>query len=329
MAIYGNATLTDPRNSMGKGARNEPIDEMLSRLENYGRTTYGLRPQNHVRKFVNDMDPNVLSTGGALLGVDPPTLLQIGMTQTDVIRANAEIVPSEGNFGAIVPTIDGTDNMGCVITQGTPSTSQDSQTGRRLFSPRTYSSDRMIISRVLETDGVRLMPGVLVSLGHQLGRRQNYDWTVGVQNGIVNMAGVGVTTASSSAIAIDEVLALIGSINAFYRSTASLMMNTATWTALATVKDSSGQYLWRLSGLHKFPLVFNDHMPNIAPGAKPILYGPLSLYKVFDKGQVTIQRFTEEYAENYEVGYEAFLQSDGALADATGNAVKTLQMAAT
>jgi HK97 family phage major capsid protein len=286
-----------------------------------------------MREIRNDVHPDVLSSGGALIGVDPVLVIQTGMTASSAMLQNCELLTPLGNYQHILPTLDDVGNEGTVINANNPSTTVDiNQFGRRKFNPRIFSSNRLKVSRIVEDDASALLPSVLFALGTRIGRRINREFTVGGGSsgpiGITQSAGVGVTAASASVIAVDEVLQLIGSVNAYYRQGASLMMNTATWTAMATLKDGEGQYLWRLAGLHEFPVVFNDHMPSIAAGATPILYGPLSVYKAFMLGSIEIQRFIEQYAKNYEVAYEGFLQADGALADASGNAVKTLQMAA-
>jgi len=332
MPFFGAPTAAD---KPADPYRDERISKLLNELTDH-RHKYPLRANDTVRKqmrVLNDLDPNKLSSGGALLGVDPIVALQIGMVATSAMRANAEILGRLGNYAHIVPTLDDVANEGVIVTPSNPSTTVDMVgCGRRKFNPVIFSSTRLKVSRVVETDAARLMPGIMFALGQRLARKQNREFTVGEGHngpqGIVPAAGVGVTAASATAIATDEVLRLVGSVNAFYRQTASLMMNTTTWTVLATAKDGQGQYAWRLAGLHEFPLVLNDHMPDIAAGAKPIVYGDLSAYKIFDLGEVTIQRFVEEYVAFYESAYEAWLQSDGALADASGNAVHALQMAA-
>lgn len=317
----------------------ERCDKFISKLENSptDRARFDLLPQRAVaakmREVRNDLHGDFLSTGGGLLGVDPILSVQVGMNAASAMLQNCEILTPLGHYAHFLPTLDDIANEGTIINVNNPSTTVDmTGFGRRKFNPVVFSSNRVKVSRAIEEDATATMPNVLFALGNRIGRKLNREYTVGGgiagPIGICNSAGVGVTAASATAIEVDEVLKLIGSINAFYRSTASLMMNTNTWTALTTAKDGNGQYLWRLAGLHEFPLVLNDHMPDIAAGATPILFGPLSVYKAFHLGDITIQRFAEQYAGNYEVAYEGFLQADGALADASGNAVKTLQMAA-
>ena len=58
---------------------------------------------------------------------------------------------------------------------------------------------------------------------------------------------MGVTTASATAITIDEVLDLFYSLKAPYRNRAVFVMNDSTVKAIRKLKDGQGQYLWQPS----------------------------------------------------------------------------------
>lgn len=85
-------------------------------------------------------------------------------------------------------------------------------------------------------------------------------------------ADVGVTAASATVIAFDEVSKLFFSLKPEYRMNAIWTMNDETALALRELKDSAGNYLWRGTAdtLLGRPVVISNHMPSAASGSKPI-----------------------------------------------------------
>ncbi|TLP41044.1 phage major capsid protein [Arcobacter arenosus] len=150
--------------------------------------------------------------------------------------------------------------------------------------------------------------------------------------GVLVTATVGKTAASATAIAPDEILDLMTSLDEDYEGNAYLMMNKNTRNAIRKMKDSNGQYLW-VQGFGGNPDTFdgkpiriNKYMPDIAAGAKPIAYGDFSYYHIKDRKVMTLKRLDELYAGTGHVGFRIDKRVDAKLVLA--DAVKTLQMAA-
>lgn len=150
--------------------------------------------------------------------------------------------------------------------------------------------------------------------------------------GFLGTATVGKTAALATAVAADEVIDLMTSLDEDYDSNAVLMMNKNTRAAIRKLKDSTGQYLW-VQGFGGTPDTFdgkpirlNKHMPDIAAGAKPIAYGDFSYYHIKDRTAMTMKRLDELYAGTGHVGFRVDKRVDGKLV--LPDAVKTLQMAA-
>jgi len=149
--------------------------------------------------------------------------------------------------------------------------------------------------------------------------------------GVLITATVGKTSASATAIAADEIIDLMTSLDEDYDGSARLVMNKNTRAAIRKLKDSTGQYLW-VQGFGGTPDTFdgkpirlNKHMPDIATGTKPIAYGDFSYYHIKDRTVMTMKRLDEKYAETGHVGFRVDKRVDGKLVLA--DAVKTLQMA--
>ena len=146
-----------------------------------------------------------------------------------------------------------------------------------------------------------------------------------------NGAAVGITAASATTLAADELLDLIYSLKSPYRKHAVFLMNDATIKAIRKLKDGNGQFLWH-AGLKEgepdmllgYRLVTSTHMPVIGAAAKPILFGDLSSYWIADREGRSIQRLNELYAATGQVGFRVTQRVDGRLVQAEG--IKCLQM---
>ena len=146
-------------------------------------------------------------------------------------------------------------------------------------------------------------------------------------------AQLGVTSASATAITIDEVLDLFYSLKAPYRNKAVFVMNDATVKAIRKLKDGQGQYLWQPSlqagtpdTILNRPLYTSAYIPTIASTAKSIVFGDFSYYWVADRQGRVFKRLNELYAATGQVGFVATQRVDGKLI--LPEAIKVLQQKA-
>ena len=159
---------------------------------------------------------------------------------------------------------------------------------------------------------------------------------IGKPTGIFNATGgggVGVTTASASAITMDELMDLFYSLKSPYRKNAVFVTNDATIKNIRKLKDGNGQYLWQPSltagqpdTLLNRPLKTSAYVPVIGSAAKTIAFGDFSYYWVADRQGRAFQRLNELYAATGQVGFKATQRVDGKLILA--EAIKVLQMKA-
>jgi HK97 family phage major capsid protein len=126
----------------------------------------------------------------------------------------------------------------------------------------------------------------------RIGNREEEAFVIGngtgKPTGILAATGggqVGVTTASATAIVLDEVLDLYYSLKSPYRRNASFIMNDNTVKAIRKLKDSTGQYLWAPSIKENTPdtilgrpINTSSYVPTVAAGAKTIAFGDFSYY---------------------------------------------------
>lgn len=144
-------------------------------------------------------------------------------------------------------------------------------------------------------------------------------------------AGVGVTTASSTAITFDEIMDLYYSLKSPYRKNAVFVTNDTMVKVIRKLKDGNGQYIWQPSvtagepdTLINRPVKTSAYIPAFAAGAKPIAFGDFSYYWIADRQGRSFQRLNELYAATGQVGFKTTQRVDGKLILA--EAIKVLQV---
>ncbi|MBN8431814.1 phage major capsid protein [Microbulbifer salipaludis] len=150
--------------------------------------------------------------------------------------------------------------------------------------------------------------------------------------GVTVTGQVGKTAASATAITYDEIVDLIHSVRAVYRSNGSFLVKDATMGMLRKLKSTDGIPLWQPSVAAGAPDTFLGHkvytseaMPAVATGNKSIAFGDFKQYYIADRGGIVMQRLNEKYADTGHVGFRMRKRVDGKLLVA--EAVKTLQQA--
>lgn len=141
----------------------------------------------------------------------------------------------------------------------------------------------------------------------------------------------GVAAASATAITADELISLIYSLKAPYRSKAKFLMNDATVAAIRKLKDSNGVYMWQPSltagepdRLLGYELYTSPKVPVMAAGARAVAFGDFSCYWIADRAGRTMKRLNELYATNGQVGFTCTERVDGKLILSEG--IKILDM---
>jgi HK97 family phage major capsid protein len=157
----------------------------------------------------------------------------------------------------------------------------------------------------------------------------------GQPTGIFTASGgtVGVSTTSTTAITVDNIIDLIYALKSPYRRNAVFLMKDVTVSSLRKLKDSNGQYLWQPSvqagqpdRLLGYPIHTSPYAPAVAAAALPIAFGDFSNYWIADRMGRSVQRLNELYAGNGQVGFIATERVDGKVILAEG--IQLLKMAA-
>ncbi|SDN84950.1 phage major capsid protein [Ensifer sp. YR511] len=241
-----------------------------------------------------------------------------------------------------LPTVDDTAKSGAKHTEGTALTddgSEDVVFGQKRLDAYVYDTEFVKFSMELAQDSIFNMESLLGSLlGERLGRIANRELTIGDgtgdPNGVVTASSLGKTGAAAAAIAADEIIDLLHSVNAAYRRSPKtrFMFADTTLAAIRKLKDGQGNFLWQMGDvttaqpgtLLGYRYSINDDMDALAAAKKVMLFGDFSKYFVRKVGSPVIGVLRERFWP--DLGIAGLIRFDGELGDAA--AVKHLITAA-
>ncbi len=280
------------------------------------------------------------TAGGYLFPSSFVRELEINMLAFGGILQAAEIMRTSSGERIAWPTADDTSNKGRRLNENAAvNLTPDPTFGQVYWDAYDYTSDAVLVPFRLMMDAIFDLPTILGRmLGERLGRKIALDCTTGTganqPKGIITCATTGVTTASATAIAFDEVLDLIFSIDPAYRAGARFMFHDKITQYLRKLKDGIGRYLWEPSSepnvpdmLWGYPCTISMEMDSTVAATKNvILFGQLSKYKVRQVAEVRTYRLQERYRDNDQDGFLAFIRADGNLLDAGTHPIKLMVM---
>ncbi|WP_028003171.1 phage major capsid protein [Sinorhizobium meliloti] len=251
------------------------------------------------------------------------------------------ISTSSGNI-INIPTVDDTAVTAVKHTEGAAlgdTGAKDAAFGQKQLGSYVYDTEFVKFSMELAADSIFNMETLLGALlGERLGRIANRELTVGDgtgdPNGVVTASSLGKTAAAAAALASDELIDLLHSVNAAYRRSpkARWMFADTTLAAIRKLKDGQNNYLWQMGNVQTgepgtllgYRYEINDDVPAIAASAKPVIFGDFSKYFVRKVGSPVIGVLRERFWP--DLGIAGLIRFDGELGDTA--AVRHLVMAA-
>jgi HK97 family phage major capsid protein len=196
------------------------------------------------------LSSNTGSAGGTVMPPDSMvSSLEVNMLAYGGILQAAEIMRTTGRERVRWPTVNDTSNKGRRIGESKAVTTVDPTFGAVYWDVHKYTSDEILVPYELLDGSPFQLPTVLGQLmGERIGRKLADDFTTGTGNnqpkGIVKAAGTK-AAASATAIAWDDLEALISAVDPAYRTGAMFMFHDATRAALKNLKDGMGRPLWQ------------------------------------------------------------------------------------
>ena len=278
------------------------------------------------------------SEGGYLVPDEFERTLVEALQEENIFRQLAKIITTSSGDRKI-PVVASKGSASWVDEEGVIPESDDAF-GQVVIGAYKLATMIKISEELLNDSIFNLEQYIAREFARRIGAKEEEAFFVGngtgKPTGIFNATGgaaLGVTAASSTAIAMDELVDLYHSLKAPYRNNAVFVTNDATVKAIRKLKDGNGQYLWQPSvrlgepdTLINRPLKTSVYVPEIAAGAKAVAFGDFSYYWIADRQGRSFQRLNELFAATGQVGFKATQRVDGKLILA--EAVKVLQMKA-
>lgn len=261
-----------------------------------------------------------------------------------VIESGVELLDTDTGVDIPWPTNDDTGNKGALLSENTQITEQDLSMGGKTLGAYMYTSKLVRVSlQLIQDSAIDVENFIARKLGERLGRILNEHWTTGdaanKPQGCITGATVGKTTAGATAITYNEIIDLIHSVDAAYRSDAAFQLHDLVLAYVRKIRDDSGgaglgRPIWEPSMQAGVPdlilgyryAVNNDMASSIATTNKTMGFGNWrAAYVARRVNGAQLMRLAERYADFLQVGFFGFQRADGITQDPS--AAKVLQQA--
>lgn len=286
----------------------------------------------------NALQEGVDTEGGYLVPDEFEQTLVQGLNENTVIRAHAHVITTSSGLHKI-PVVASHGSAAWIDEEGAY-TESDDVFGQVQLDAHKVGTIIKVSEELLNDAAFDLESYIRTEFIRRIGDKEEEAFLSGngtaKPTGILNATGggqVGVTTASATAITADELIDLYYSLKAPYRRNAVWILNDSTVKAIRKLKDSTGNYLLQpalkdgeVSTILGRPYFTSAFAPEIAAGAKTIIFGDLSYYWIGDRQGISFKRLNELYAGNGQVGFLASKRLDGKTV--LPEAIKVLQQKA-
>src|SRR5262245_25200420 len=294
-----------------------------------------------IKKEYRDMSLAV-AAGGYTIAQGFVNNLEIALLEFGGVRQVATVMRTSTGADLPWPTMNDTTNKGVILAEATNfGSSVDPVFANVVFKAFKYSSKPIIVSNELLEDSAFDLPMVIgQALGTRIGRIQNDHFTTGagttLPKGLTIAGVVGKAAASMTTFTADEVIDLQHSIDPAYRVRATWMFHDTILAFIRKLKESTtNAYIWQPGLQLGVPdrllgdtYTINQSMSAaFTTGQKLILYGDMSKYVIRDVNTIRMVRLDELFAATDQVGFIAFMRTDGNLLDAGTRPVKWLALA--
>jgi HK97 family phage major capsid protein len=274
--------------------------------------------------------------------------LEIVMKAYGGMRRNARVVPTNTGNALHWPAVDDTVNQGRWLAQAPNAPVQQTNPtfSEVVYNAYLASSDQVLVEVQLLQDSAFDLEALLGQLlGIRLGRLTEAACTTGTgptgsqptglitsinndasPNTVIALGssandGIGGNTGSNS-IGSDDFESLIAAVDPSYRVGAKFMAHWSIIDYLRKVKDKYGRPLFtdpnggELKKILGYEIDWNAAMaPAVAgvpaPSTDTVLFGKFDKYIIRDVLGMTMVRYNELYMPNHQVGFQAYLRTDG------------------
>lgn len=281
------------------------------------------------------------SAGGFLVPQGFSNELDVATLFTGEVERLAKKLNTAGGALLDYPTINDTAVDSALTAEAAGVGVQDMTFANKQLSAYNYASQVKVSMQLLQDNAFDLNLFLAEAMGERTARSTNAAFTNGSGSsqpqGIVAGSTLGATASSATAIAADDILSLIHSIDPSYRNKASfgVMASDSVISAIRALGLGSANdfpifipsmEIGQPDKLFGFNLYYNNDMESaITTGKKTLLAADFSKFVVRSAGGIQMIRLNERYMDTLEIGFLSTSRKDSAILDT--RAVKHLIMA--
>ena len=259
--------------------------------------------------------------GGYLVPLEFERQITSGLDEANVIRSIAKVITT--HHDRKIPIAVG-HSVASWTAENAPFTESNPTFSQKQIDAFKLTDLIRVSVELLQDAEFDLESYIVTEFARAFGVAEEQAFCVGTgtnqPTGIFTANGgtVGVTAAAANAITVDEIISLVYALKSPYRKNAKFLMNDATVSLLRKLKDGNGAYLWQPSvqagqpdKLLGYDIYTSPYAPAVAAGAFAIAFGDFKNYWIGDRAGRTVQRLSELYATNGQVGFVATERVDG------------------
>lgn len=236
------------------------------------------------------------------------------------------LVTSTGNE-IEMPTFED-DAEAIIIGENSQIPEDDLEFGTKKLGAFKYTSKLVRVSNELLQDAAVPVDVIVAdALAKRIGRGVNRHLTTGTGSGqpegVVTATTKAITSASSTAFAVAELVKLQHAISSGNRLKASWMFNDSTLLSARTMADADGKFIWQPgltldapATILGRPYRINPYMDDtLAAGKVAAVYGDFKKYTVRRSLDIYVRRLNERFADYDQAAFVGLARFDGRLLD--------------
>jgi HK97 family phage major capsid protein len=268
------------------------------------------------------MNEGTASAGGDLVPIGFYNDVVLAMKAYDgIFDAGRRVYTKTGNV-LHLPSADDTNNVAEIVSENGPVSQLNATYGEAVFSETPlWSSKQVIVTKQLLDDSGIDIPGHFAKIfGQRFARGIGASFLTTLLSGVAT----GVTTASATAITGDELINLLGSLDAMYAMSprCGWLMSLASLLYILKLKDGAQRYQFQPIETDEAghvlllgrPVYICPNMPGVTAGNKSVIVGDMDYFVIREAGErMSFIRYDEIYMINHMVGFQAFCRTDAAL----------------
>ncbi len=294
-------------------------------------------PKEELRAVTDPQSVGTAAQGGYLVPTDLVREIEKVFAFINPIRQYAKVIRTNAGNNLDFPVVDeSSSTAGTLLAENTAETVKNVTFSKVTLGAYKFSSGLVLNSlEFLQDSAIPVAPLLGELIGDRLARSQGGYFATGTGSsqpqGFVTGSGNGGSTASAGAIAVDDLINLVHSVDRYYRTNGAFAMHDTTLKAIRKLKASTtGEPVFtesyrqgEPSTLLGYPVIVDNNMVSATTASgKVVVFGDFSKFLIRDSMDITILRSDERYFEYGQSAFVGFARTDSKVL--TSSALKYL-----